>query len=327
MTAQETNVTNAAESTLSSSLSAAATTINVTDTSSFPSVPFYAVIEPDVDAKREVVLVDSSKTATTFVLSSASKRGQDGTTDTTHSAGVKVVCVPIAALWRDINDRVDTAYTAGGTDVAVADGGTGASTAAGARTNLGAASSTHAATHSNGGTDEVTVENLGAAATDTALVLKPDGSGGVTFGADSTFTLTSEGFRAYRSGTTQSIAGNTLTTVIFNAEDFDEGADYNTSTGEWTVPATGWYDVATAIYINSIGSSDRVYADFAVNGSETFRFFDDTGFSNQVVVSGSFPMKLTAADVVTVRVIASDASGASINAGTSLTYFTAKRRY
>lgn len=144
MAAIETFVTNGAESTLSSSLSSGATTINVTSTTSFPAVPFYVVIDPDVDASREVVLVDSLKTATTFVLSAASKRGQDGTADAAHSLDAKVACVPVAALWTDINDRVDSvstvanaAYTPGGTDVAVADGGTGGSTAATARTNLG----------------------------------------------------------------------------------------------------------------------------------------------------------------------------------------------
>ena len=41
----------------------------------------------------------------------------------------------------------------------------------------------HAAAHSDSGADEITVENLGTAATDTALVLKPDGTGGLVFGA------------------------------------------------------------------------------------------------------------------------------------------------
>jgi hypothetical protein len=41
----------------------------------------------------------------------------------------------------------------------------------------------HASRHSDGGADEVTVENLATAAVDTAYALKPDGLGGVAFGA------------------------------------------------------------------------------------------------------------------------------------------------
>jgi D-alanyl-D-alanine dipeptidase len=44
----------------------------------------------------------------------------------------------------------------------------------------------HASAHSDGGTDEVTVENLATAATNTTYALKPDGLGGVAFGAVST---------------------------------------------------------------------------------------------------------------------------------------------
>lgn len=142
MTNLKTNVTAAWESTLSASLASGATTISVTDTTGAPAVPFYAVIEPDNDAKRETVLVDSAKTSTTFVLTSATKRGLDGSTDTSHEPNVRIAVVPTAANINDLHDRIDaigTPYAPGGTDVAVADGGTGASTAAAARTNLGAA--------------------------------------------------------------------------------------------------------------------------------------------------------------------------------------------
>lgn len=40
----------------------------------------------------------------------------------------------------------------------------------------------HAATHSDGGSDEIAVENLATASVNTSLALKPDGAGGLAFG-------------------------------------------------------------------------------------------------------------------------------------------------
>lgn len=102
MTAQETNVSNGAESTLSGTLSSSGTTANVTDASPFPAAPFYAVIDPGNDSKREVVLV-TAVGAGSFTVT----RAQDGTSGVEHSEGAVVAQVPVAALWTDINDRVD----------------------------------------------------------------------------------------------------------------------------------------------------------------------------------------------------------------------------
>lgn len=104
-----TNTSNAAESTLSSSLAAGATTIDVADTSAFSAVPFYATIEAGNDSNREIVLVDSGKTATTFTLTSPSSRGQDGTSDVAHPSGASIKEVPVAAHINDLHDRVDNA--------------------------------------------------------------------------------------------------------------------------------------------------------------------------------------------------------------------------
>lgn len=57
----------------------------------------------------------------------------DATASGTHAS--------VGSAWAITQTNVDGAYFAGGTDVAVADGGTGASTAGGALTNLGAAAS------------------------------------------------------------------------------------------------------------------------------------------------------------------------------------------
>lgn len=98
------------ESRLDASLAAGATTISVADTTGSPSVPFYSVIEPDNDARRETVLV-SGKTATTFTLASAADRGLDGSSDILHEANVRIAVVPTAANINDLHDRVDANNT------------------------------------------------------------------------------------------------------------------------------------------------------------------------------------------------------------------------
>lgn len=75
-------------------------------------------------------------------------------------------------------DAGGSGYAPGGTDVAVADGGTGASTASGARTNLGLVIGTDVAAFGGEVLDLTTAE------TDDTLVLAPDGAGGIEFRAE-----------------------------------------------------------------------------------------------------------------------------------------------
>jgi hypothetical protein len=62
----------------------------------------------------------------------------------------------------------------------------------------------HASSHSDGGSDEITVEDLATVSTDTSQVLKPDGSGGIEFGALPTLVVAkATGFTAYGSTNTR----------------------------------------------------------------------------------------------------------------------------
>lgn len=99
------------ETTLDGTLAAGATTVDVQSTGGSPPLPFYLVVDPGSDDKREVVLVDGSKTATSFTLSGMSSRGQDGTDDVEHGSGAVCAVVPVSAHINDLHDRVDNAST------------------------------------------------------------------------------------------------------------------------------------------------------------------------------------------------------------------------
>ena len=119
MSDRETNVS-IWEGALTSTCSAAATTITVDATAGVPAVPFFVVVEPSSD-DREVILIDDSTTGTSLVMSSAASRAQDGTSDVEHAIGTVVGIYPVPSHWTDINDRVDAAETTSATKLAESD--------------------------------------------------------------------------------------------------------------------------------------------------------------------------------------------------------------
>jgi hypothetical protein len=89
---------------------------------------------------------DLTTLATAFSSASASGPASLALHEDTDNGTNKVTLIAPASVTSDktvtFQDVTGTVYVSGGTDVAVADGGTGASNAAGARTNLAAADST-----------------------------------------------------------------------------------------------------------------------------------------------------------------------------------------
>ena len=125
MTAQETNLLNAFETTLTGTIGASDLTItvnSVTDSASNTlAAPCYLVINPDSATNREVVQVTSINVGTkTLTLDNINKRyltGSAATSGLSHASGSVVRMSPLQQHIEDLNDRVDTVINEAGTAV------------------------------------------------------------------------------------------------------------------------------------------------------------------------------------------------------------------
>ena len=124
MTAQETNLFNAFETTLTATMGSSDTTFSVNSvTDSYPttlSAPFYIVINPDSATNREVILVTAVNTGTKELTTSVANRylpGSAASSGLSHSSGQTVRMAPLQQHIEDLNDRVDTVINEDGTAV------------------------------------------------------------------------------------------------------------------------------------------------------------------------------------------------------------------
>src|SRR5210317_364325 len=124
MTAQETNLFNAFETTLTATMGSSDTTLTVASvTDSYPttlSAPFYIVINPDSATNREVILVTAVDTGTKQLTTTILNRylqGSAASSGLSHSSGQVVRMAPLQQHIEDLNDRVDTVINEAGTAV------------------------------------------------------------------------------------------------------------------------------------------------------------------------------------------------------------------
>ena len=125
MTAQETNLLNAFETTLTGTIGASDLTMtvnSVVDSASNTLIaPCYLILNPDSATNREVVLVTSINVGTkTLTLDNINKRfltGSAASSGLSHASGSVVRMSPVQQHIEDINDRVDTIINEAGTAV------------------------------------------------------------------------------------------------------------------------------------------------------------------------------------------------------------------
>ena len=124
MTAQETNLLNAFETTLTATAGASDLTFTVNSVSDSAGVnltaPCYLVLNPDSSTSREVILVTSLNSSTkTLTLDNINKRyltGSAATSGLSHASGSTVRMSPLQQHIEDLNDRVDELPTNSSTD-------------------------------------------------------------------------------------------------------------------------------------------------------------------------------------------------------------------
>ena len=227
MTAQETKLFNAFETTLTSTMGSSDTTFNVNAVAdSYPTTlaaPFYIVINPDSATNREVVLVTAVDTGTKQLTTSVPNRylpGSAASSGLSHSSGTAVRMAPLQQHIEDINDRVDANFNEAGTQIVTGN-------AVKDEDNMSSDSATHLATQQSIKAyvdSQVTAQDLDLSADSGANisidldteVLDLEGGTGIdtatgtnkiTFGIDSTVaTLTG----------TQTLTNKTLTSPVLN---------------------------------------------------------------------------------------------------------------
>ena len=93
-------------------------------------------------------------------------------------------------------------------------------------------------------------------------------------------------FSAHRSTTGQAIASTAWTTCVFNTERFDIGSNYNTSTGIFTAPVTGKYQINCTARIDGL-SHTSAHSSIQLNTS-------NTNYSYQAIITPtSYDSELT----------------------------------
>ena len=330
MAAQESKLSNAYESTITSALTADASGITIsvdtaptdsTNTAITGSVVMYLVLDPDSDSSREYVKVTNISGTTLTVVRNIDSGGGGLRT---HAAGAKIRQVAQAQHFDDIHDRVDKIINEDGSSLNTTTG------VVKDENDMASDSDTHLATQqsikayvdnqvtaqdldivADTGTDSIDLDSETLTiAGGTGLDTTSDGAGTVTVDIDSTVT-TNDGTQTLTSKTIDS-ANNTITV------DADEATVQNIEVDNLK---SGVLDTD----ISSVSASDdtlpsakavKTYVDNQVDTKDTLAELDD------VTISSPGEDEVLAYDNGTSKFINQTPSEAGLATDTDLTSHT-----
>lgn len=109
------------------------------------------------------------------------------------------------------------------------------------------------------------------------------------------FNIDRAAAKAYLSVNTTATANSPF---VFDMVTFDTTGSYNPSTGIYTAPSSGLYEISTVLQINGAGNNAGIFV--SINGGIVW-FIADIGTETNNVTSGSTSLYLTAGDQVAIE--------------------------
>lgn len=137
---------------------------------------------------------------------------------------------------------------------------------------------------------------MGALATANSAILATNSSGvpSVTTASGNWLNTSRCCFSAHLGTDVTNVTGDgTVYTIIFGTTDFDQGSNYNATTGVFTAPVTGKYFFSAGYYTSSIGTSSSFAVGLVATGKTITNNFNYAAASRNVVsvvVSGIIAM-------------------------------------
>lgn len=154
------------------------------------------------------------------------------------------------------------------------------------------------------------------------------GAQGMLFnaGGEVNFPLQPE-FVAYLSANDPNVTGaGTARTVPFNAERYDANADFNTGTGTFTAPVSGYYDFSTTVEVEDLSTAATVLT--ITIATSNFNYLFQTGLnpkSGALIAAGTAAVQgafLDAGDIAQVQVAVAGMAGDTADISGSSTMIT-----